>query len=167
MAESYAPAYLAMTAICQRLFENAESWIAQSLTLAESNGWTRLVGLNQGFTGLLNLHRWLASRGTDCLPRVIETLSASEDVWKNIDEAGEFYAALMIAQVHMDKESAARDTLARARTNVDSSWTAARIFLELSEAIIERKPLDTFIEWFKEHGFLRAVEFTEKVDSVR
>ncbi|HSK87376.1 MAG TPA: tetratricopeptide repeat protein, partial [Anaerolineales bacterium] len=163
MAGSYAPAYLAMIAMCQGQFERAEALIRQSLDLAERNGWTRLVGLNQGFTGLLDLHRWLASRGTDSLPRVLETLSASEEVWKNIDEAGEFYAALMIAQSKTDNESAARLTLARARLNVDSSWTSARIFLELSEAILERKPLDRFIEWFKGHGFLRAVEFTEKV----
>jgi hypothetical protein len=52
--------------------------------------------------------------------------------------------------------------------SVDSSWIAARIFLELSEdAILERKPLDSFIEWFEQHGFLRAVEFTEKVAAIR
>jgi len=163
MAGSYAPAYLAMIAMCQGQFERAEALIHQSLDLAKRNGWTRLEGLNQGFTGLLDLHRWLVSHGTDTLPRVLETLSASEEVWKNIDEAGEFYAALMIAQSKTDNGSAARLTLARARLNVDSSWTSARIFLELSEAILERKPLDRFIEWFKEHGFLRAVEFTEKV----
>jgi hypothetical protein len=181
LAESYAPAYLAVIAICQGQFERAASLIAQSLELAQKNGWTRLIGLDQGFTGLLDLHRWLASRGTTStlrqaqdaaslsassyLPRVIETLSASEEIWKNVDEAGEFYAALAIAQLHTGNESAARATLERARTNVDSSWTAARIFLELSEAILERKPLDPFIAWFREHGFLRAVEFTEKVDS--
>ncbi len=69
----------------------------------------------------------------------------------------------MISQFHADDESAACLTLERARLNVDSSWTAARIFLELGEAILDRKPLDPFIEWFKDHGFLRAVEFTEKV----
>ena len=167
MAESYAPAYLAVTAICEGQFDLAESLILQSLTLAESNGWTRLTGLNHGFTGLLHLNRWLASRVTDSLPRVIESFFASEDIWKNIDEAGEFYAALIIAQFHTDDESAARATLQRARANVDSSWTAARIFLELSEAVIGRKPLDPFIEWFKEHGFIRAVEFTEKVAGLR
>jgi hypothetical protein len=97
---------------------------------------------------------------------VTETLSASEEVWKSIDEAGEFYAALMIAQSRTDDGPAARLTLERARLNVDSSWTAARIFLELGEAILERKPLDPFLAWFKEHGFLRAVEFTEKVAAI-
>ncbi|HET9912903.1 MAG TPA: adenylate/guanylate cyclase domain-containing protein [Anaerolineales bacterium] len=174
LAESYAPAYLAVIAICQGQFDHAASLITRSLELARKNGWMRLVGLNQGITGLLDLHRWLASRGTtstslsasSCLPRVIETLSASEEIWKNVDEAGEFYAALVIAQLHTGSESAARATLERARTNVDSSWTAARIFLELSEAILERKPLDPFIAWFREHGFLRAVEFTEKIAAI-
>ena len=105
-------------------------------------------------------------RGTDCLPRVLGTLSTSEEVWKTIDEAGEFYAALMIAQSQTGEVVAARQTLERARLNVDSSWTAARIFLELSEAILEHKPLDPFVAWFKEHGFLRAVEFTEKIVAI-
>ena len=166
MAESYAPAYLAATAIAQEKFDLAETLITQSLTLAEANGWTRLVGLNRGFTGLLDLNRWLTSSGSDCLPRVMESLSASEEIWKNIDEAGEFYAALVIAQIHAGNESASRATLACARANVDSSWTAGRILLELSEAIIERQPLNPFIEWFKEHGFIRAVEFTEKVAAI-
>jgi tetratricopeptide (TPR) repeat protein len=166
LAESYAPAYLGAIAICQGQFDRAEASIRRSFDIATSNGWTRLIGLDQGFTGLLDLNRWLVSGGTDCLPRVIETLSASEEVWKNLDEAGEFYAALMIAQFHAEDESAARLTLERARRNVDSSWTAARIFLELGEAILNRKPLEPFRQWFKEHGFLRAVEFTEKIDAV-
>ncbi len=166
LAESYAPAYLAVIAIYQGQFDHAASLITRSLDLAQKNGWARLVGLNRGFTGLLDLHRWLALRGTDTLPRVVETLSVSEEVWKNVDEAGELYAALVIAQLHTSDEAAARLTLERARASVDSSWTAARIFLKLSEAILERKPLDRFIEWFREHGFLRAVEFTEKVAAV-
>lgn len=166
LAESYAPAYLGLIAFSEENFDGGESLLGESLRIAETSGWPRLVALNQGLFGLLHLHRWFASRVTGGLARVIEAFSSSEETWRNIDEAGEFYAALVIAQFHADDVPAARATLVRARQNVDASWTSARIFLELAEAVIERKPLDPFIEWFKEHDFIRAVEFTQKIAAI-
>jgi hypothetical protein len=50
---------------------------------------------------------------------------------------------------------------------VDASWTAARIFLELAETVLERKPLESLLTWFKEHNFIRAVQFTEKIAALK
>jgi tetratricopeptide (TPR) repeat protein len=177
MAESYAPAYLGLIAYSEGHFEDSDILIHHSMRIAQENNWTRLIGLNQGLLAMLGLQRILASRVTSdpslrsssvrtSLPRVIEAFSSSEEGWCNIDEAGEFYAALVISQSLAGDEASARTTLARARANVDASWTAARIFLELAETFLEHKPVEPLIGWFKEHQFIRAVQFTEKISAM-
>jgi class 3 adenylate cyclase/predicted ATPase len=163
MAESYAPAYLGLIAYSEGSFEDSQILIHRSMHIAQDNNWTRLIGLNQGLLAMLGLHRILAFRVTSDLPRVTEAFSSSEEHWCNIDEAGEFYAALVISQFLAGDEASARTTLARAHANVDASWTAARIFLELAETILKRKPLEPLMGWFREHHFIRAMQFTEKV----
>ncbi len=166
LADAYGPAYLGLIAGTQGDFSRAETLIEDARLMAAKNDWRRLIGLTSGFSGLLALYRWFKTRHRESLEKALTMLSKSEEAWKHIDEAGELYAALAYAAFKVRGKRSATAILKRAHQNVDESWTAARIFLELAEAVIERKPLDSFVEWFKEHDFIRAVEFTEKVAAI-
>lgn len=164
MAESYAPAYMGMIYMVQGRFEDAKNMLDQSLHLAEAQGWPRLVGLNLALQAMLKLYRWLALGGQG-LDECCAAFEKSEEHWKVLDEAGEFYAAYAISVFHKKGATPANAILERARSNVDQSWVAARIMLDLADAIITRQPLADLLAWFREHDFQRAVQFSESANT--
>lgn len=160
MAESYAPAYMGMIHMAQGRFEDAQNMLDQSIQLAESKGWPRLVGLNLALQATLKLYSWLSIGGQE-LEECCTEFEASEEQWKMLDEAGEFYAAFAIATFRKGGSKPASAILERARNNVDQSWVAARIMLDLADAILNEQTLDHFFTWFNEHDFQRGIGFTE------
>ena len=90
-------------------------------------------------------------------------LSTSEEAWKQIDEAGELYAALAYAAFSLKGKRSANAVLKRAHQNVDESWTAARVLLELAETVIAGKSTVSMLAWFHEHGFERGAWYAEKM----
>jgi class 3 adenylate cyclase/tetratricopeptide (TPR) repeat protein len=163
MAESYAPAYLGFIALSQGNFEQAGEPIAHSLKLAQDNNWQRLVGLNQAFLAVLEFYKWLALKPAAGLSPVLQAFEKAETGWQGLDEAGEFYATYALAShLHGDTESA-REILARAHQNVDESWVTARLSLEIADAIVDGQPFKDKLDWFKTRGFIRWVEFIEKI----
>jgi class 3 adenylate cyclase/tetratricopeptide (TPR) repeat protein len=163
MAESYAPAYLGFIEILQENFEQAQIQIAHSLKLAQENQWNRLVGLNHAFGALLLFYRWLASNRTSNLDSVLQAFAQAETGWQGLDEAGEFYATYALA-CHLSGDSRlAAEVLQRAHQNVDESWVTARVSLESAETIVAGQPLEEQLTWFKSRGFMRWVNFIQKV----
>jgi class 3 adenylate cyclase/tetratricopeptide (TPR) repeat protein len=161
MAESYAPSTLAAIAIAQGDFPRAEHFIEQSLIAAEKNDWRRLIHWNRALSAQLKFYRWLYNRDAQ-LQESITAFSAGEADWKQLDEAGEYYAVLAIATFAAEGAQAARAVLERAHASVDESWTVARIFLELAETIIERKPVTELARHFRAKGFARGAAFAER-----
>jgi class 3 adenylate cyclase/tetratricopeptide (TPR) repeat protein len=163
MAESYAPAYLGFIELLQGNFKAAEEQIANSLKLAEENQWQRLVGLNHAFGALLLFHQWIASSGPEMLSQALLAFEQAESGWLGLDEAGEFYASYALASNLAGDTESARAILLRAHKNVDKSWVTARLSLEVADAIVAGQPFQDKLDWFKDRGFARWVDFIEKV----
>jgi len=165
MAESYSPSTLATIAISVGGFNEAETLIETSLKMAQKNDWSRLVSWNQALRGMLTFYRWLEN-GDAPLGPAIEAFTSSEEGWRLLDEAGEFYAALTIATYVQVGVEEAKSVLERAHNAVDESWTAARILLELAQSVIDGKPLKETILLFREKGFERGAVFAEKIRKI-
>jgi ATP/maltotriose-dependent transcriptional regulator MalT len=165
MAESYAPSTLATIAMSEGDFDRANEMIEQSLNVAQANDWHRLIAWDLALRGILAFYRWL-EEGGDQIHYAINTLKSSEDGWRLLDEAGEFYASLAIATYVQDGPDQAKAVLKRAHAAVDESWTAARILLELAETVIDGNPLDEIIQLFRQKGFERGAVFAEKIELV-
>lgn len=163
MAESYAPAYLGFIELSRGNFGQAEEQVAVSLKLAQANNWQRLVGLNQALVAVLAFYQWLENRQPATLSLALEVFGQAEPGWQGLDEAGEFYAAYAIACHLAGDQTAARQVLLRAHQNVDESWTTARVSLEMAEALVEGNPTGRLLDWFKERGFNRWVDFIARV----
>jgi tetratricopeptide (TPR) repeat protein len=163
MAESYAPAYLGFIELSRGNFGQAEEQVAHSLKLARpttGSGWS---GLNQALDAMLAFYKWLENRTPGNLSLALEAFGQAEPGWQGLDEAGEFYAAYAIACHLAGDQAAARQVLQRAHQNVDESWTTARVSLEMAEALVEGNPTGRLLDWFKERGFNRWVDFIDRV----
>jgi class 3 adenylate cyclase/tetratricopeptide (TPR) repeat protein len=163
MAESYAPAYLGFIELLQGNFAQAQIQIDLSLKIAEENQWQRLVGLNHAFGALLLFYRWIETSKPETLSQALQAFEQAEAGWQGLDEAGEFYAHYAIAIHLAGNTETALEILQRAHQNVDESWVTARVSLELADAIVDGQPFDDKLNWFKTRGFIRWVDFIEKI----
>ena len=162
LAEAYAPYTLGAIAIEQGEFVRAEALLHEGLKISEENGWPLLIEIGQLSLVNLRFYRWFEQRDPAELQEVVRQMKTFEQS-PHSDQKGEFFATLALAICLAGEPEEARQVLQRARQKADESWVTDRIWLDYAEAVVNRQSCEKPVEWFRQHGLVRAVNFAERV----
>ena len=162
LAEAYAPFMLDAIAIEQGEFEKAEAFLQQGMQAAQQNGWPRLIDVGRQSLASLQFYRWCEQGDPTLLQEAIRSLKELAQV-PHIDQNGEFYTTLALATYLSGDTREARAGLQRARALADESWVTDSVWLDYADAVIHKRSWNKPLEWFRQHGVLRAVAFVERV----
>jgi hypothetical protein len=137
--------------------------LQQGLQISEENGWPLLIDVGQQYLANLHLNRWFIQHDSAQLQEVVRQLKSFEQA-ANFDQSGEFFATLALATYLSGDPEEARAVLQRAHILADESWVTDRVWLDYAEAVVNQNEREKTMAWFREHGFLRAVAFLERVE---
>jgi tetratricopeptide (TPR) repeat protein len=156
LAEAYAPLSRAGIASEMGDYELAETLILQARKIADANGWRKLSALTWPTLGQLHLRRGLAQSRPELWAGAIADLGSAEEVWGYSDEAGEFYFSLAMLLLLSGAQAEAQAVLTRARERLPRAWLVAHAWLDLSEALVQGRPVEGAHKWFRERGYVRV-----------
>jgi class 3 adenylate cyclase/tetratricopeptide (TPR) repeat protein len=164
LAEAYAPFLLGSIAIEQGEFANAGVYLQQGMQAARENGWPRLIDVGRQSLASLQFYRWCENSDPAILLEAIAALNELAQV-PHIDQNGEFYTTLALAIYLSGDTRRARAVLQEARALADESWVTDSVWLDYAEAVVHRRSWKKPLDWFRQHGFLRAVAFVERLQA--
>jgi tetratricopeptide (TPR) repeat protein len=163
LAEAYAPFMLDSIAVEQGQFEEAEAFLQQGMQAAQENGWPRLIDVGRQSLASLQFYRWCEQRDPTLLHEAIAGLKELAQI-PHVDQNGEFFTTLALAIYLSGDAREARAVLRRTRALADESWVTDSVWLDYAEAVIHQRSWKKPMEWFRQHGFLRAVGYIERVE---
>jgi class 3 adenylate cyclase/tetratricopeptide (TPR) repeat protein len=163
LAEAYAPYMLGSIATEQGKFEQAEQFFHQGLQVSEQNGWPLLIENGQYYLVSLLFFRWFEQRQPAQIQEVVRRLKSFRQS-THTDMSGEVLATLPLAIYLSGDREDAREVLDRARALADVSWVTDSVWLDYADAVVNQTSRARPTEWFREHGFLRAVAFIERIE---
>jgi|GEM_PF-1552032 len=161
-AEAYGPIALAGVMVALKNYEQAAAFLAQGHQVADTKGWVRIRNEVQARQGQLALLRWIEQAEPGLLDQAVHDLQSSEEAWGLLDDAGEFYATLVVGLLLSHRTAEARILLKRAQNRLDVSWEAARAWLDLAAALVESQPVNDPLAWFRNRNYASALILVER-----